>query len=210
MRLIHYILLGLFFIALSWSAYDNADWFIWKLEVAPGVLAVIVLALTFKKFRFTTVAYIFILMHCVILFIGAKYTYAEVPLFNWLRDLLDMSRNNYDKVGHFAQGFVPALVSREILIRLKVINGRGWLQFFVICFCLAMSALYELVEWFVAEVTGEAADAFLGTQGYVWDTQSDMFWALAGACSMFVLLSRVHDRAMTRLEAAEVSNGKSG
>ena len=201
MRLIHYILLGLFVIVLSWSAYDNADWFIWKLEVAPGVLAVIVLALTFKKFRFTTVAYIFILMHCVILFVGAKYTYAEVPLFNWLRDALDMSRNNYDKVGHFAQGFVPAMIAREVLSRHQVINGHKALQLIVVCFCLAVSALYELLEWLVAEMTGEAADAFLGTQGYVWDTQSDMLWALIGACSMLALLSRVQDRAINRLGA---------
>ena len=198
MRLVHYLLAGVFLFVLAWSAHDNAGAFIWALEAGPGILGAIVLALSYKKFRFTTLTYSFILIHCIILFVGAKYTYAEVPLFNWLRDALEMSRNNYDKIGHFAQGFVPAMIAREILIRLNVINGRKWLQFFVVCFCLAVSAFYELLEWFVAAATGEAADAFLGTQGYIWDTQSDMLLALTGACSMLVVLSRAQDRAINR------------
>ncbi len=192
----HKILLGLFFLVLFWSAWNNADYFTWALEVAPGVLGVAVLAFTFGRFKFTNMVYVLILVHCVILFVGAKYTYAKVPLFDWLRDYFAMDRNNYDKLGHFAQGFIPAMISREVFIRFEAAKSRGWVNFFVVSFCLAVSALYELVEWWVGALSGEGADAFLGSQGYVWDTQSDMFCALLGACCALALLSRTHDRAM--------------
>jgi putative membrane protein len=128
--------------------------------------------------------------------VGGHYTYAEVPLFDWIRDAFGLARNNYDKLGHFAQGFIPAMVAREILIRKDVINGRAWMNFLIVCFCLAVSAFYELVEWLVAEMVGGPAEAFLGTQGYVWDTQSDMAFAMAGAVIALLLLGRLHDRQL--------------
>lgn len=196
MERIHWILLALFSAVLGWSAYGNADYFTWALEVAPGGLGVAVLALTFKRFQFSRLAYVVILLHCAVLFVGAKYTYAKVPLFDWLADSFDWPRNNYDKVGHFMQGFGPAVIAREVMIRLHAVNGGKWLNCFVLSFCLAVSAAYELVEWFVAEAIGDDAEAFLGTQGYVWDTQSDMLFALIGALCMLLFFSRVHDRSI--------------
>ncbi len=134
--------------------------------------------------------------------IGGHYTYAEVPLFNWIRDAFDLGRNDYDKVGHFAQGFVPAVIAREVLIRTSPLKPGKWLSFLVVCVCLAISALYELIEWWVAVASGTAADAFLGTQGYVWDTQSDMAFALAGAIVSLVVLSKVHDRQLALRDLA--------
>jgi putative membrane protein len=130
--------------------------------------------------------------------VGGHYTYAEVPLFDWLRDGFDLERNNYDKVGHFVQGFVPAIIAREILLRKKVVSGKAWLVFIVVTVCLAISAFYELIEWWVAILSGESAEAFLGTQGYIWDTQSDMMYALVGASMALILLSGWHDRQLSR------------
>jgi putative membrane protein len=197
MKRFHLILATVFFLVLLWSAFTE-DYFTWILETAPGIAAFIVLALTFRRFQFTGFTYCFILIHCIILFVGAKYTYAQVPLFNTLKDIFHMSRNNYDKVGHFAQGFIPAMVARELILRLEVLKRRGWLAFFVVSVCLAVSALYELIEWLTAELSGEAADAFLGAQGYVWDTQSDMLCALAGAIVMLIFFSRLQDRAIAK------------
>mgnify|MGYP001556465956 FL=1 len=182
-----------------WSAIDPRDVTTWALEVAPAIIALAVLAATARPFPLTPLVYLLILLHCVILMVGGHYTYAEVPAFDWIRDILDHQRNNYDKLGHLAQGFIPAMVAREILIRLQVINGRGWLNFLIICFCLAVSAFYELLEWWVALTSEQAAEAFLGTQGYVWDTQSDMMYALIGAIAALLLLSRLHDRQLHRL-----------
>jgi putative membrane protein len=131
--------------------------------------------------------------------VGGHYTYAEVPLFDWLRDAFNMTRNNYDKVGHLAQGFIPAVIAREILLRREIITKKGWLAFIVVCICLAISALYELIEWWAALLSGEAADAFLGTQGYIWDTQSDMALALLGSILALVLLSKAHDIQIQRI-----------
>jgi putative membrane protein len=160
----------------------------------------VLLAATYNSFRLTPILYVFILLHCLVLMIGGHYTYAEVPFFD---GLLGSERNNYDKVGHFFQGFVPALLAREILIRKKVVNGRGWLALFVISVCLAFSAFYELIEWWVALASGEEAEAFLGTQGYVWDTQSDMGLALLGAVSSLLLLSGIHDKQLRGLVSPE-------
>ena len=178
---------------LLWSVIAPKEYFTWMLESVPGLIAFLVLALTYKRFRFTPLAYILILVHCCILFVGGHYTYAEVPLFDILKDWLHQTRNNYDKVGHFAQGFIPAIVGRELLIRHNVLARRGWLFPVVTAFCLAISAVYELIEWLAAASTGEAAEAFLGTQGYVWDTQSDMLVALIGAIAAQLLLGRWHD-----------------
>ena len=181
---------------LLWSAINPADYFTWFLEVLPAIIGLLVLLATRKSFPLTPLVYVLILVHCVILMVGGHYTYAEVPLFDWISDSFGLARNNYDKVGHFAQGFIPAMVAREILIRKKVVRVRGWLAFLVVCFCLAFSAFYELIEWAVAVASGESAEAFLGTQGYVWDTQSDMGFALVGTVSALLLLSRLHDRQL--------------
>ena len=161
------------------------------LEIAPAVIGAVLLAVTYNTFRLTPVLYGFILLHCIVLMVGGHYTYAEVPLFD---GLFGSERNNYDKVGHFFQGFVPALLAREVLIRKHVVNGHIWQAFIIISICLAFSAFYELVEWWVALATGENAEAFLGTQGYVWDTQSDMALALLGGFCSLLLLSGLHNR----------------
>jgi putative membrane protein len=190
---------AIFFAVLAWSGYAPKDRFTWFLEVLPALIAFGLLVATRKRFPLTPLAYWLVLLHSCILMVGGRYTYAEVPLFNWIRDALDLERNNYDKVGHFAQGFIPAVIAREILLRKHVVLGRGWLFFIVACICLAMSAFYEFFEWWTSVLTGEAAEAFLGTQGYVWDTQSDMLFALIGALAALVLLSKAHDRQLKRM-----------
>jgi putative membrane protein len=193
--------LAIFFSVLIWSGIYPKDYPTWALEIAPAVIAFIVLIATQQKFRLTDLAYSLILIHSLILMIGGHYTYAEVPLFDWLKDTLHSDRNNYDKIGHFVQGFTPAIIGREILIRKHVVVNSKWLSFLVIAICLAISASYELIEWCVALLSKQAAEAFLGTQGYVWDTQSDMACALFGAILALALLSRIHDRHIGRLMA---------
>ncbi len=184
---------------LVWSGIDPKDYFTWALEVTPAVIALLVLATTSKSFPLTPLLYFLILLHCVILMVGGHYTYAEVPAFDRLKDLLGQQRNNYDKLGHFAQGFIPAMVAREILIRRQVINDRGWMNFLILCICLALSAFYELIEWLVANISGQGAEAFLGTQGYIWDTQSDMLFASIGAITALIALSRSHDKQLSKV-----------
>lgn len=194
-----FIWLLIFFAVFTWSAINPHDYFTWFLEVLPAVIGLIIVIYTYRRFRLTDLLYWLILLHAVILMIGGHYTYAEVPLFNFIRDKFDLSRNHYDKVGHFAQGFIPAIIAREILIRTSPLKPGKWLFFIVVCICLAISAVYELVEWWVAVASGTAADAFLGTQGYVWDTQSDMAMALLGAIIALVFLGKFHDRQLQRL-----------
>ena len=196
---------GVYASVLVWSGLHPKDRFTWALEVFPAVAALPVLAATRRRFPLTRLAYILILLHCIILMVGGRYTYAEVPLFDWIGRAAGWSRNNYDKLGHLAQGFVPAVLAREVLKRLGVVRREGWLSFLVVCFCLALSAAYELLEWAVAVAAGSSADAFLGTQGYAWDTQSDMAMALLGAVSALALLGRRHDR-----EIAALSTGAGG
>jgi len=191
--------LAVFGAVLFWSVINPKDYPTWWLEVFPALIAVVILALTRKRFPLTPLVYVLILIHAVILMVGGHYTYAEVPLFDDISALLNWQRNNYDKLGHIAQGAVPALVAREILLRNAVINGRAWLNFFIVCFCLAVSAVYELLEWATALVSEQAAEAFLGTQGYEWDTQSDIFWAMLGAIGGLVVLSRLHDCQLAAL-----------
>jgi putative membrane protein len=178
---------------LAWSAWLPKDRLTWLLEIAPVPIAAALVAIAYPRWRFTPLVLTLVAVHAAILMVGGKYTYAEVPLFNWLRDEYGLARNYYDRVGHFAQGFVPAMVAREILLRRGVLPRGGWLFFLVTCICLAVSAFYELVEWWVAAASGTAADAFLGTQGDVWDTQWDMFLALCGALAAQLALSRWHD-----------------
>ncbi len=185
-----------FIAVFVWSAVNPKDYMTWILEVAPAIIGAGVVSVTHKNFPLTPLTSVLILIHCIILMVGGHYTYAEVPLFDWLGELLGWQRNNYDKLGHFAQGFVPAIIAREILIRKKVMSTGAWRNFFIICFCLGFSAFYELIEWWVALLSSEAADAFLGTQGYVWDTQSDMAWALVGAIFALATLGRIHDRQL--------------
>jgi len=192
-----YLWLGLFFIVLTWSGINPKDQFTWLLEVIPAIIGLVLLASSYKHFKLTPILYGFILAHCIVLMVGGHYTYAEVP---WFDNLFGSERNNYDKVGHFFQGFVPALLAREILLRKNVVNGKGWLNVFVVSICLAFSAFYELIEWWVAVLSGENAEAFLGTQGYVWDTQSDMGIALLGAICSILLLSKVHDKQLKNVK----------
>jgi len=192
----------LFALVLLWSGVQPHDYPTWVLEVGPAIIAAVVLWFTRKSFPLTRLTYLLILIHCIILMVGGHYTYAKVPLFDWIAEVFNSDRNNYDKLGHFVQGFVPAIVAREILIRKNVINGNRWRAFLIVCFCLGFSAFYELIEWWVALLSDEAAESFLGTQGYVWDTQSDMAWALSGATIALVLLSRAHDRQLQNLETS--------
>jgi putative membrane protein len=192
---------GIFLAVLVWSGIAPQDTVTWFEEVFPALVGGVVLLFTRRSFPLTPLVYILILVHCIILMIGGHYTYAEVPLFDWIRDVTGGTRNNFDKVGHFAQGFVPAMIAREILLRKNVIPGAGWRNFFIVCFCLAFSALYELIEWWVALLSSSGAEAFLGTQGYVWDTQSDMFLALVGAIAALFLLGKTHDNQLATLKS---------
>jgi putative membrane protein len=193
--------LGIFFSVLIWSGINPTDYLTWVLETAPAMIALVILIATRQRFQLTGLAYGLILILSLILMIGGHYTYAEVPLFDWLKDVLNLDRNNFDKAAHFAQGFVPAIIAREIIIRNQVVTNTHWLNFFVICICLAISAFYELIEWCVAIVSKEAAEAFLGTQGYIWDTQSDMAYALLGAMVALATLNHAHDRQIGKLMA---------
>ena len=186
----------IFTVVLIWSSVEPKDRNTWWLEVLPSLIGASVLLYTRTRFPLTRLVYVLILAHCIVLMVGGHYTYAEVPLFDWLKEPLGWQRNNYDKLGHFAQGFVPAMIAREVLLKLTPLQRGAWLSFLVVCVCLAISAFYELVEWWVALLSEEAAEAFLGTQGYIWDTQSDMAWALFGAVFALGLLSRAHDRQL--------------
>lgn len=197
----HWSLLTSFLAILAWSGVGPRDRFVWYLEVAPAVIGAVVLIGLYPRFRFSDLVYTLIWMHAAVLMVGGHYTYAEMPLFNWLRDALHLERNYYDRVGHFFQGFVPAMIAREVLLRRSPLRPGKWLFFLVTCVALAISAVYEFIEWWVAVATGEAAEAFLATQGDVWDTQWDMFLALSGAVLAQLFLSRLHDRELACMEA---------
>ena len=196
-----FVWVGTFFLVLLWSAWHPKEYFTWFLEVLPALIGFVLIVATYRSFPLTPLLYTLILIHMIILMVGGHYTYAEVPLFDWIKEVLGQSRNNYDKVGHFFQGFEPAILAREILIRKGVVKkSRLWLNYIILSIVLAFSAFYELLEWAVAVLSGEAADAFLGTQGYVWDTQTDMAWCLVGATTALLLLSRLHDRQLTYIK----------
>ena len=192
-------LLAIVAVVLVWSGIGPHDRFTWVLEVLPVIIALPILIYVYPRFRFTPLVYTLMALHAVILMVGGHYTYAEVPFGFHMKEWFGFARNHYDRIGHFAQGFVPALVAREILIRRSPLRGTRWLPFFVICFCLAFSAFYELIEFWTALATGDQAEAFLGTQGDQWDTQWDMMLALIGAVSAQLLLWRWHDRQLRRL-----------
>jgi putative membrane protein len=181
---------------LIWSGISPHDRFTWFLEVAPVLIGLPIVLITRNRFPLTSLACILLTIHACILMVGGKYTYAEVPLGYWVSSLMGWTRNNYDRLGHFAQGFVPAIVGREILLRTSPLKRGKWLTFLVVAVCLAISASYELIEWGTAVSTGTAADAFLGTQGDPWDTQEDMFMAGIGAVVALLALSKVQDRQL--------------
>lgn len=194
-----WFLLISYLVILLWSVIKPHDYFTWFLEVAPALGGGLILFLVRKRFRPSTLFLTLLWIHAIILTIGAKYTYAEVPLFNWIRDTFHTQRNSYDGIGHFAQGFMPAIYTREILLRVTPLRRGGWLFTIVVSICLAVSALYELVEWGVAISTGTAADAFLGSQGDPWDTQKDMALALIGSVIGLLVMSRLHDRSLAEV-----------
>ncbi|MBW8782863.1 MAG: DUF2238 domain-containing protein [Verrucomicrobia bacterium] len=199
---------GLLAPVAAWSWIAPHDRFTWWLEAAPAVAGTVLLFILRKRFPLSTLLLVLVGLHCVVLLVGAHYTYARVPLFDWIRDVMGGTRNDYDKLGHFTQGLVPAILAREILLRTSPLRDRGdgrpsrWLGFLVVCVCLAFSAFYELVEWLTAITQGGAADDFLGTQGDVWDTQEDMAWALIGAVVAMLGLARLHNRSLAKVLAA--------
>lgn len=198
---------AIFLAVLIWSAISPKEYYTWFLEVSPALIGLAIIWYTRDSFPLTRLAYVLILVHCVILMVGGHYTYAEVPLFDWIRDEFGQQRNNYDKVGHFVQGFIPAIIAREIVIRKHVFNSVAWRNFFIVCFCLAFSAFYELIEWAVALMSDEAAESFLGTQGDAWDTQSDMALALLGAILALLMLGNTHHKQMRAAGYVDQSSG---
>jgi len=189
-------------IGLTVSGVHPRDRGTWWLEVLPVVIALPLLGWTHERFPLTWLAYLLVTVHALILMLGGHYTYAHVPLGFWMQHAFDFSRNHYDRIGHFAQGFVPAIVARELLLRKTPLRPGGWLSVLVVAVCMSVSVLYEFIEWWSALIAGEGATQFLGTQGDVWDTQWDMFFATIGAITALIVLSRVHDRAL-----ASLSNG---
>jgi putative membrane protein len=196
----HLALLATVVAVILWSSWRPHDRFTWWLEVTPGLAGLAILLATYGRFRFTTLCYTLIALEICVLCVGGHYTYARVPLFDWLRPIFGWHRNHYDRLGHLMQGLVPAIIAREVLLRFKVLNRKNWLPFLVVSICLGISALYELIEWLTALLSGSAATDFLGTQGDVWDTQEDMCLALIGAVSALVLLSAIHNRAIRNLD----------
>ena len=182
-----------------WSGWRPHDRFTWWLEIAPGLAAIIILLATYRRFQFTTLCYALIALHICVLCVGGHYTYARVPWFDWLRPIFHWQRNHYDRLGHFMQGFVPAMLAREMFIRLNIVNRKKWIPFLVVSVCLAISAFYELIEWWMAMVSGSAANDFIGSQGDVWDTQEDMLFALVGAVCALAFFSYFHDRALRKI-----------
>lgn len=195
-----FLMLSLVFAVLVWSLINPLEYFTAFLEVLPGVLGIIILMATFKKFRFSDFTYFLVMLHCIILFVGGHYTYAEVPFFDWLKEVMGFERNNYDKLGHFAQGLVPAMITREIFLRKEVVTRKSYLNLIIVLMCLGISAAYELIEWFVSVMTGDGGDAFLGTQGDVWDTQSDMMFAGIGALFGLFILKNSQDKAIETMK----------
>jgi putative membrane protein len=194
------IYLTVFFITLAVSAIKPHDYFTWFLEIVPALIALVILVATFKRFQFSNFIYGLILFHSIVLMIGGHWTYAEVPFGYWIRDIFNFSRNHYDRFGHLMQGFVPALVARELILKNNIIPSRKWMNFFIIFTILGFSAFYEFFEWGMSVATGEAANSFLGTQGDVWDTQWDMFMCLIGSTSALLTMSRFHDRFLGNLK----------
>ncbi|RXM58605.1 DUF2238 domain-containing protein [Clostridium tetani] len=197
-KTLHLFLINSILIILIWSGINPFDRFTWILEVLPAIIGGFVLIIIYSKFKFTNLVYILIWVHALILIVGGHYTYAQMPLFNVIRDVFNLNRNYYDRLGHFSQGFIPAIIAREILIRNNIVTKKKWLEFIIVCICLAISASYELIEFAVAKFTGTAAEAFLGTQGDIWDTQWDMLFALIGSIVAILTLSKYHNKQLSK------------
>lgn len=197
-KTLHLFLINSILIILIWSGINPFDKFTWILEVLPAIIGGFVLIIIYSKFKFTNLVYILIWVHALILIVGGHYTYAQMPLFNVIRDVFNLNRNYYDRLGHFSQGFIPAIIAREILIRNNIVTKKKWLEFIIVCICLAISASYELIEFAVAKFTGTAAEAFLGTQGDIWDTQWDMLFALIGSIVAILTLSKYHNKQLSK------------
>lgn len=204
-RTLHLALLFIVAIVFCWSGWRPYDRFTWWLEISPGLAGIVLLLATYRRFQLTSLCYALIALHICVLFVGGHYTYARVPAFDWLGAIFGWERNHYDRLGHLMQGFVPAIIAREIFIRCHLLNRKNWLPFFVVSVCLAISAFYELLEWWAALMGGSAADDFLGSQGDVWDTQADMALALTGAICALLLLSKFHDRALWKISRKELA-----
>jgi putative membrane protein len=196
---LHLFLLLATTLVFAWSAWRPHDRLTWWLETIPGIVGAAILIATYSRFRFSTLVYTLIALHICLLCVGGHYTYAHVPLFEWLKPYFGWQRNHFDRLGHFAQGFVPALIARELFVRRGVVRSPGWLFVIVLFICLGISALYELIEWCTAVVSGSAATEFLGTQGDIWDTQKDMCMALIGALCALLFMTRWQNRQMRRL-----------
>ncbi|NTW22938.1 DUF2238 domain-containing protein [Candidatus Falkowbacteria bacterium] len=196
----HIFLLSATMAVMFWSGIRPHDYFTWILEVFPGIIGIAILLGLYRKLRLSNLLYSLIALHIMVLAIGGHYTYAEMPLFNWLRDTLGLARNYYDRLGHLMQGLVPALIAREIFLRRQVVKPGAWLGFFMVASALTVSVFYEFIEWWVAVGTGTAAEAFLGTQGDVWDTQWDMFMALLGSLAAIAIFTKLHDKSLNKLE----------
>ncbi|MBY0754039.1 DUF2238 domain-containing protein [Clostridium sardiniense] len=194
----HLLLLLTLIGVFIWSAINPKDLFTWFLEILPALIGSLVLIYLYPKYKFSNFLYLLIWIHSIILIVGGHYTYAEMPVFNLIRDTFGLSRNYYDRLGHFAQGFIPAIIVREVLIKNEVLNKKKYLSFIVICICLTISASYELLEFGVARVTGDSAESFLGTQGDIWDTQWDMLMALVGSITSLSLLKSYHDKKLNQ------------
>ncbi len=198
---LHVFLLASFVLILIWSFVDCFDLLTWILEAAPAVVGVAILAAVYRKFRLTNLTLILMWLHAIILLVGAHYTYSKMPLFDWLKDTFELSRNHYDRFGHIAQGFVPAILAREVLLRTSPLRRGKWLFFIIVCICLAIAAAYELFEWLVVIVMQDASAAFLAMQGDMWDTQKDMALCLISAIIALVALGKSHDKALKKLSA---------
>jgi putative membrane protein len=196
---LHLTLLGATALVFAWSGWQPYDRLTWWLETIPGIVGAAILIATYSRFRFTTLCYTLIALHIILLCVGGHYTYARVPLFEWLKPVFGWHRNNYDRLGHFAQGFVPALIARELFVRREVVRSRGWRFAIILFVCLGISALYELIEWWTALASGSGATAFLATQGDIWDTQEDMCMALIGALCALLFMSRWQDKQIRQL-----------
>lgn len=197
-KTLHLFLINSILIILIWSGINPFDKFTWILEVLPAIIGGFVLIIIYSKFKFTNLVYILIWVHALILIVGGHYTYAQMPLFNVIRDIFNLNRNYYDRLGHFSQGFIPAIIAREILIRNNIVTKKKWLEFIIVCICLAISASYELIEFAVAKFTGTSAEAFLGTQGDIWDTQWDMLFALIGSIVAILTLSKYNNKQLSK------------
>lgn len=200
-----FALLFVVLLVLGWSAYKPHDYPTWCLEVAPAVIGIAILLATGRRFPMTPLSYVLIAAHCILLIVGGHYTYSEVPIGNWARDEFGLSRNHYDRVGHFFQGMVPAIIAREILIRCSPAKRGAWMVFFILCICTTISAVYELLEWVTAEIGGEGAQSFLGTQGDVWDAQKDILLCILGAIFSLLAFSRLHTRQLKQMGVVQTA-----